>query len=109
SCGTDFICRQATGTYTLGPAITSARAAAGNVFAVEDVDGDAVPDLVVRGPSLVSLYRNDGTGAFTPLVTGSAPVINPMYARWPDLSTPPTGGALMAALGVGGVTIATWQ
>ncbi len=109
SCGTDRICREPTGDYTLGPAITSARGAAGNVFGVSDVDGDGVPDLVVRGPSLLGFYHNDGLGQFTPLISGSAPLIAPATTPWPALAIAGGGASLLAAFGAQGVTVATWQ
>jgi hypothetical protein len=109
ACGSDQICRQPTGAYVLGPPITTARGTAGNLFGVADVDGDAVPDLIVRGPAQVSLYRNDGTGQFQLLVAGSAPSIDPATAVGPQVVVPRSGTSLLAAFGSDGVALSTWQ
>src|SRR5262249_5586114 len=58
TCGTDGICRQATGTFTVSPFIGGA----GDTFDVLDVDRDGALDLVDRGAASLAIFRNDGAG-----------------------------------------------
>jgi hypothetical protein len=67
-CGLDHICRQPLGTYTLGRAVSDQD----EMIQVGDFDGDGFPDLLKRRFDHVDLWRNDGSGSFTPSASGSA-------------------------------------
>src|SRR5207248_2130873 len=71
TCGTDSICRQATGTHTLSPPLGGA----GDTFGLIDIDGDGALDVVDRGAGTLALFRNDKTGHFSTYASGAIPSI----------------------------------
>ena len=67
-CGIDRVCRTPRGTYAFGPAIGGA----GDQYTIVDVTADGFPDIIDRGRSQVTLYKNDGSGGFTQLAAGAS-------------------------------------
>jgi hypothetical protein len=106
-CGTDSICRKPTGTYTLGPEL--GLGAAHGSFT--DFDGDGAPDLIVRGPRYLKLYRNNGAASFSEVGSGVTRPPHPVrtsragvaVAAGPSASPHP-----VAVVTLGGVDTMAW-
>ena len=75
-CGRDGICRQPTGTYTLGPPVASPESS----ISALDVDGDGWPDLVERGLSTLAIRTNDQHGGFVAFGEGPVHLLRPPMA-----------------------------